>query len=218
MPKIVNHEERREYIARISAEIIAEQGLEQATIREIALRTGFSKGVIEHYFEDKNHIIDMALEWVGKRYLERERRAVGDKQGLMALKARLTCSWPLTKESQQEWRIRLRFWSITVVRKESHPILARLMLLTRERLIQNIDEAKALGEIPAELDTQRTTNMLIHISTGLSCNALVAPAFYNKKYIRQTIEDVIADLRSQHNQLLTLTTPMSGRESEAAGC
>jgi AcrR family transcriptional regulator len=207
LPKIVNHEERREFIARVSAEIIAEQGLEQATIREIALRTGFSKGVIEHYFEDKSHIIDMALEWIGKRFLEREMRAVDGKTGLAALQARLACLWPLTKEAQQEWRIRLRFWSLAVVQKESHPILGRLMQLTRERLIQNIDEAKTLGEIPAALDTQCTTNMLIHISTGLSCNALLAPMIYNKRYIRRTIDDVIADLRSQHNRLSLLTIP-----------
>ncbi|MDB6060777.1 MAG: transcriptional regulator BetI [Verrucomicrobiaceae bacterium] len=214
MPKIVNHEERREFIARVSAEIIAEQGLEQATIREIAQRTGFSKGVIEHYFEDKDHIIDMALEWIGKRYLQRERRAVGEKKGLAALKTRLLCSWPLTKESQQEWRIRLRFWSIAVVQKEAHPILGKLMLLTRERLIQNIDEAKALGEVPASIDTIRTTSMLIHISTGLSCNVLVAPMFYNKRYIRETVDNIIADLRSPNVHLMSLITPNDESEIE----
>ena len=43
MPKIVDHEERREFLAAISAELIAEQGLERATIREIAARTGFGR-------------------------------------------------------------------------------------------------------------------------------------------------------------------------------
>lgn len=214
MPKIVNHEERREFIARVSAEIIAEQGLEHATIREIAQRTGFSKGVIEHYFEDKSHIIDMALEWVGKRYVERENRAIGDKKGLGALKARLTCSWPLTKEAQQEWRIRLRFWSIAVVQKESHPILDKLMLLTRERLTQTIEEAKALGEIPANIDTTRTTNMLIHLSTGVSCNAVVTPTHYSKRYIRQTIDNVIEDLRGAGNRMNLLVTP-AGKADKA---
>ena len=71
MPKIVDHDQRREFIARVSAEIIAEQGLDQATIREIAQRTGFSKGVIEHYFDDKDHIIDMAIDWINERFVQR---------------------------------------------------------------------------------------------------------------------------------------------------
>ena len=196
MPKIVNHEERREFIARACAEIIAEQGLEQATIREIAQRTGFSKGVIEHYFEDKAHIVDMALDWITQRYLQRERRAVAGKRGLAALKARLTFSLPLTKESQQEWKVRLRFWSIAALQNEVQKTPGNILMLTREMLTENIDEAKALGEVWSGVDTIHVTNMLIHFSTGLSCNALVAPEYYNKRYIRQLIDNVIDDLRN----------------------
>ena len=204
MPKIVNHEERREFIAQVCAEIIAEQGLEQATIREIAVRTGFSKGVIEHYFKDKRHIIDMALEWISQRYLQREHRAVAGKQGLVALKARLTFSLPLTKESVQEWKIRLRFWSIAVVQSSVQPAPGTILMLTREMLSENIDEAKRLGELSPGLDTLHATNMLIHFSTGLACNAIIAPDYYNKRYIRRMIDNVLDDLRNAASNPRTL--------------
>lgn len=195
MPKIVNHEERREFIARVCAEIIAEDGLEHATIREIAQRTGFSKGVIEHYFDDKRHIIDMALEWIGRRSLQRERRVVGNKKGLEALKARLVFSLPLTKDSRQEWKIRLRFWSIAVVQSDE-PAPGNILMLTREMLAETIEEAKARGELSAQLDTMYATNRLIHFSTGLACNALIDPAYYNRRYIRTVIDRVLDDLRN----------------------
>ena len=92
MPKIVDHDERREFIARVCAEVIAEHGLEQATLREIAARSGVSKGIVEHYFANKDDVIAAALEWVNQRYLRREQRNTAGKHGLDALAARLRCA------------------------------------------------------------------------------------------------------------------------------
>jgi AcrR family transcriptional regulator len=195
LPKIVNHEERREFIARVSADIIADQGLEQATIREIALRTGFSKGVIEHYFDDKDHIINMALDWVNERFMIRERKLTDGKQGLAALHARLTGALPMTKESVQEWKIRLRFWSIAAVQNDLHSLQSRRLTLTRQRFEQDLDEAKQIGELRPEIDTTYAANMLIHFVSGVSCNAVIAPTYYNKRYMKELIDTVIDDVR-----------------------
>ena len=195
MPKIVNHEERREFIARVSADIIADQGLEQATIREIAQRTGFSKGVIEHYFDDKDHIIDMALNWVNERYLIRERKLTEGKKGLSALHARLSGALPLTRESMQEWKIRMRFWSIAAVQNDLHSLQNRRLTLTRQRYEQDLEDAKQLDELRPEIDNTHAANMLIHFVSGVSCNALIAPNYYNKRYMKDLIDTVIDDVR-----------------------
>lgn len=195
MPKIVNHEERREFIARVSADIIADQGLEQATIREIALRTGFSKGVIEHYFDDKEHIIDMALNWVNDRFMIRERKLTEGKKGLVALHARLTGALPLTKESVQEWKIRMRFWSIAAVQNDLHSLQNRRLTLTRQRYEQDLEEASQLGEIDPTVDITRAADMLIHFVSGISCNAIIAPNYYSRRYMKDVIDTVIEDVR-----------------------
>ena len=207
MPKIVNHYERREYIARVSAEIIAEFGLEQATIREIAQRTGFSKGVIEHYFDDKDHIIDMALAWVNERYLQREARLTEGKRGLAALEARLHNALPQTKEAMQEWKIRLRFWSLAAVQNDLHSLQGKRLALTRERYALDIEEAQAMGELNSEIDKMHAADMLIHFVSGISCNTLIVPAYYNKRYLRQIIEDLMNDLRRHGgNTMLRVAT------------
>jgi len=195
LPKIVNHEERREFIARVSADIIADQGLEQATIREIAQRTGFSKGVIEHYFDDKDHIIDMALTWVNERYMIRERKLTEGKAGLAALHARLTGALPLTKESVQEWKIRLRFWSIAAVQNDLHSLQSKRLTLTRQRYELDLGQAQQLGELHADIDITHAANMLIHFVSGVSCNAVIAPNYYSKRYMKEVIDTVIEDVR-----------------------
>jgi AcrR family transcriptional regulator len=195
LPKIVNHEERREFIARVSADIIADQGLEQATIREIALRTGFSKGVIEHYFDDKDHIIDMALNWVNERYMIRERKLTEGKVGLAALHARLTGALPLTKESMQEWKIRLRFWSMAAVQNDLHSLQSRRLTLTRQRYEQDLAQAQQRDELHPDIDITHAADMLIHFVSGVSCNAVIAPNYYSKRYMKGVIDTVIEDVR-----------------------
>jgi AcrR family transcriptional regulator len=204
MPKIVDHDQRREFIARVSAEIIAEQGLDQATIREIAQRTGFSKGVIEHYFDDKDHIIDMAIDWINERFVQREKKATNGKSGLAALEARLDCALPVTKESLREWKIRLRFWSDAAVRNELHSLQSERLGKTRERFTKDLEEAKQLGELRDQIDSTHAANMLIHFVCGVSANALIAPNYYNRRYMKQLVQDVIGDMRNQRGNTLLL--------------
>jgi AcrR family transcriptional regulator len=200
MPKIVDHDERREFIARVSAEIIAEQGLEQATIREIAARTGFSKGIIEHYFDDKDHLIGMALDWVNERYSQREQRATAGKQGLAALHARLCCVLPLTREAQQEWKIRLRFWSLAAIHADLQAAQSQRLKATRQRFQRDIEQAQGLGEIHAEVDAVVTANRLAHLVSGVSCHALIAPGFYHKRYLKTVADEVVEELRQCSGQ------------------
>jgi AcrR family transcriptional regulator len=210
MPKIVDHEQRREFIARISAEIIAEQGLEQATIREIAARTGFSKGVVEHYFDDKDHVINMALQWVNDRYSRREQRATIGKSGLEALYARLCCVMPLSREALQEWKIRMRFWSLAAIDPTLQTAQSDRLQATRQRFERDISEAVAQGQIPAT-DVAATANLIAHLVSGASCHALIAPAVYHRRYLRAIAAGVVADLRNDRATRLNVVPRKSAR-------
>ena len=53
MPAVVNHEERRQQIARIAADLISSVGLDAMTMREIAAAAGFSTTIVTHYFANK---------------------------------------------------------------------------------------------------------------------------------------------------------------------
>ena len=89
MPKIVDHEKRRAEIAETAANLIARGGLESATVREIANASGYSKGIVEHYFDGKSELISAALAWANEQYFERADVATKGKRGLAALRARL---------------------------------------------------------------------------------------------------------------------------------
>lgn len=187
---------RQYLIARVAADIIAERGIESATFREIAERSGVSKGVVEHHFSDKNDIIRKTLEWVNQRALGREQRATSKKEGLEAIEARLRCMLPMRPELVREWRIRVHYWSMALAHQDEQLGMSLRITGARERFIADIQRAIELEQVPADIDPVRATNMLLHIMAGVSCNMLVDPGYYNRAYQQRLVARIIGQLRA----------------------
>ena len=71
MPKIVDHEKRRDEIALVACRVVAAHGFDQATIVRIAREAGFTSGMVAHYFDTKQEIIVAALRLILRRIEER---------------------------------------------------------------------------------------------------------------------------------------------------
>src|SRR5512142_2273528 len=71
MPKIVDHEQRRNEIALVACRVVAEYGFDQATIVPIARQAGYTTGMVAHYFDTKQDIIVAALRLILRRIEER---------------------------------------------------------------------------------------------------------------------------------------------------
>jgi len=71
MPKIVDHDERRDQIALVACRVVAENGFDQATIVRIAREAGYTTGMVAHYFDTKQDIIIAALRLILRRIEER---------------------------------------------------------------------------------------------------------------------------------------------------
>jgi TetR/AcrR family transcriptional repressor of bet genes len=61
MPKIVDHAKRRDEIAQVACQVVANYGFEQATVARIARAAGYTTGMVAHYYESKQQIILAAL-------------------------------------------------------------------------------------------------------------------------------------------------------------
>lgn len=62
MPKVVNHAERRTDIARAAMLEIAENGIEDLRLKDVAARAGWTTGVLTHYFKSKEELLSEALK------------------------------------------------------------------------------------------------------------------------------------------------------------
>lgn len=57
MPKIIDHDERRALLAQAALRVVRRAGVEGTTIRSIAAEAGWSRGVIEHYFDNRDDLL-----------------------------------------------------------------------------------------------------------------------------------------------------------------
>ena len=80
MPKIVDHEQRRDEIALVACRVVAEHGFDQATIVRIAREAGYTTGMVAHYFDTKQEIVIAALRLILRRIEERLTRPDEDVQ------------------------------------------------------------------------------------------------------------------------------------------
>ncbi|HXW74661.1 MAG TPA: TetR/AcrR family transcriptional regulator [Steroidobacteraceae bacterium] len=108
MPKIVDHQQRREQIALVACRVVAQYGFDQATIVRIAREAGYTTGMVAHYFDTKQDIIVAALRLILRRIEERlTPRAAAAPPDLLAL---LTEALPVDETRYIECAFYIAFW------------------------------------------------------------------------------------------------------------
>lgn len=192
MPKIVDHDERRSTIATAAAELIAEEGVEAATMKRIGARSGGTSGAVTHYFADKDEVILAALLLVDGS-MQRRLAAVLDvaETPVEALLAAL----PNDAESRRDWRV----WSVFsdyATRSES------LMLQYRASTaawLQVATEAIAERCRSSLEDARLDAEMLVAVVDSIGDAASVDPAHWPTERQRQLLEHCFEKLASPNS-------------------
>lgn len=196
MPRLVDHDTRRTQISEVAAALIARKGMEAATIRGIADACGFSKGVIEHYFEDKAALIDGALAWVNQCYENRVAKVTEGRAGLAALRKRIEASLPLDATTRNEWKVRLVFWSMAAIDADLTSGQARRFQRAVDYFERDIVAAIAAGEMPPCGDTATIARRLVNMTTGISTAALHDRGRYTRLMLLGELEAMLAQLQA----------------------
>jgi len=198
MPKIVDHEQRREHIAEIVADMLASVGVENTTIREISRKSGYSRGFIEHYFHSKEELISDALKWINEKSLERMEKKIKDLKGLEALRAINEVTLPMTDQTRQEWKVRMQFWGLAVVNAQHKKEQTRRIELAEQIYLKYLREAQELGELPADANLERLAQNLLHRIYGLCCNAILRPNFFTRQRQIEALDYVMSEVVKDH--------------------
>jgi TetR/AcrR family transcriptional regulator, transcriptional repressor of bet genes len=111
MPKIVDHDQRRDQIALVACRVVAENGFDQATIVRIAREAGYTTGMVAHYFDTKQDIIIAALRLILRRIEERLTRAAGSGGGAGDSSAELLTLLSEALPIDEQRYIECAFWT-----------------------------------------------------------------------------------------------------------
>ena len=110
MPKIVDHDARRQDIVDATCDVIADVGIDATTMRNIADRAGCTTGLVTHYFSGKSAILLAALRSANGAAGHRMLDSIGESVGSTALLKLAAEALPLDDLRRREWLVWLAFW------------------------------------------------------------------------------------------------------------
>ena len=175
MPKIVVWDARRDEILAATWRVIARDGIRGATIRAIAREADCSRGILGHYFQDKEDILGSALVLSHRRVGARMTAAAAGLSGLAALREVMLEALPLDGIRDLEAQIEISFWGRALghaeLRELQHSEFERLC----GRLRGHLQEAADMGELSEDCDLDLATHQLVVLIDGLSAERVMYP-------------------------------------------
>ncbi|QMV42445.1 TetR/AcrR family transcriptional regulator [Cohnella cholangitidis] len=159
MPKIVDHNDRKEKIAEAAWRIIRRDGLDHVSVRRVAEEAGVSLGSLRHYFDSQDELIAFSMRLLSSRVNERIVKLpfTGDpRHDMMLVIAELV---PLDELRLAESEIWLAFAGKAVsnaaIRSLSLEVHQELYTGFRRTIEQLIRHRLTRDGIDADLETRR---------------------------------------------------------------
>ena len=175
MPKEVDHDQRREELLEAVWRVIARDGMEGTTIRAIAKETGWSTGVLAHYFGDKDDIISSALRLAYERIAARWDAKLEGLTGIRALHELVLDNLPLDEERELETRLLMNYWSRVIRGQDGTPPPSRRGPLLIDLLAQLAADGQEAGEVRSDEAPEDIAERLLGLIDGFSLHALLNP-------------------------------------------
>jgi AcrR family transcriptional regulator len=173
MPKDVDHDARREELLAAVWRVIARDGLEHATIRNIAKETGWSSGVLAHYFTDKDEILVSALRLAYERIAARWAIKLEGLSGIAALHELVLDNLPLDDERELETKFLMNYWSRAIRDGDGVPRPERRGPQLIDLLSDLVREGQEAGEIRTDEAPEDVAERLLGLIDGFSLHALL---------------------------------------------
>ena len=207
MPKEVDHDERREELLEAVWRVIARHGIEGTTIRGIAKETGWSTGVLSHYFADKDDILGSALRLAYERIATRWDAKLEGLTGVRALYELVLDNLPLDGERELETRLLMNYWSLMIRGQDGTPHPRRRGPRLIDLLTTLVREGQQAGEIRGDESPRDLAERLLGLIDGFSLHALLNPE-------RLTRTRQIALIRQEFDRLTdnAATSPSTSAE------
>ena len=171
MPRLVDHDQRREAIAAAACKAIARQGIDSVTLGDIGNQADCTTGAITHYFEDKDAVMLAALDLVIQRLYHRMSRAV--ERDPTDLRGFLAETLPIRPESRDGIKVWFSFWTRTfssrALNRRQRAMHVRWFNALTERLTV-MDDA---GLLKPDIDIAFETETIAALINGIGLRAVL---------------------------------------------
>ena len=201
--------QRRQEIVGAVCRIIATDGLEGASLREVADEAGLAVGSVRHYFDSSDDLLAYSFAAVSDRILTRLNKALiglgpaaGDPDTILAVLTLLGEFLPLDEERALDACAWLAFRNAARIRPflaaeadRSHRAVAAVVGQVITRLLREHDAtADDAGGTDAGPQLVTAAEHLLATLDGLAMHALLQPGWMSPEMCRDVLESHIEGL------------------------
>ncbi|MEU0467368.1 TetR/AcrR family transcriptional regulator [Amycolatopsis sp. NPDC006131] len=201
MPKLVDHDQRRQELARVVWEVISREGIQSVTVRKVAEEAGVSVGGLRHYFDSQRGLLRFAARAMADKVAARVAEHLrGEMPG--PVRARLLLEEMLPLDADR--RVDADVWLACLVQSRVDESLAELQGagLHGERHLCRLAVAYSCGRPPPKLIGDRLTDpglerqaLRLHTFVdGLTLQAAMYPDDFPPEEVRRLLDEELAAL------------------------
>jgi DNA-binding transcriptional regulator YbjK len=194
MPKIVDHEKQRLLVAEAAWRVIRRDGMEQASVRNIAVEAGISAGSMRHYFSTQSELLLYAMNLVSERVSNRITQMSFDASPLENMKLLLLELLPSTDEKMAEMEV----WYAFTAKSKTDPVLKehadKVYDELRHAMATVITYLMELNLSRTDLDKEMEIERLYALVDGLGIHAILRPDQMNTKIMEDILTMHLATL------------------------
>jgi AcrR family transcriptional regulator len=185
MPKVVDPVERRQEVVEAVLRVIRRDGLEQASVRNVAREAGLSMGSLRHYFASQAELMVFAFRTVVDRIESRLARLEPEPDPRRRAERVLAELLPLDDERRAENEVWLAFTSRAMV----DPALRALRDVGYDALRAGcraiLTDLSAAGLAPVDVPAE--TERLHALLDGLAVHAIMRPDIHTAESLRAAL-------------------------------
>jgi AcrR family transcriptional regulator len=175
MPRNVDPERRRAELAEAVWTVIRRDGLQRASVRNVAREAGLSMGSLRHYFATQAELLCFAMQLVGERARARLRAIEPADDPRETAERLLQELVPLDEERRAEAEVWLAFTGHALVDPDQRAIHQRIHDELNGACATAVTLLADAGLVPGNLDVALEAARLHAILDGLAVHAVMRP-------------------------------------------
>ncbi|WP_132288537.1 TetR/AcrR family transcriptional regulator [Kribbella sp. VKM Ac-2568] len=176
------------HVLEAVVDVIAERGLEAATMRNVAAAAEISLAQVQYYFRSKDDLVAAAFQHVTESF--DTKLATVDLSGpaRKVLREALELWLPIDESRARDARVWLAFSAAAATSPALQEIAAATDNELRVAFARLLDAAAADGELPEVSDTEAEAALLLAVVDGLVVQGLALPEYARSHFLATSLD------------------------------
>jgi AcrR family transcriptional regulator len=187
MPKIINHDQRREEIAGAVLQVVGQHGVNGVSMRAVAKQAGWSTGILHHYFEDKQALLVGGLRLAARITGKHIKQAMSGADPKQQLRLVIEAGMPLDQRREVLCRIFFFFWAESVSDSDLSKELAHNYDWWKQQIRSILEIGQKQGWVRPDISSKMLAEMLVAMADGVAVQARFSSPKMSKKSLTKHV-------------------------------